>query len=331
MPVFNTISTLVSSTNITGGGDTSQPYSFQNWKTRNNSITSSDLTAQYNSYVTNWYINKGLSNAVSVNYVKEYYKTFLQTLGITARTTQEQDFFNAVDLNNDISLQATIVAYARRLKDISVYLANKRSHVSYTKLKNNLTGTSTSLERLFYSYILTAFTRKLTPDGVILNGFTIANPDILTSLPYLNVISTKFNIEVEELYDTNNYFDRDPSVSINTYTTVTPGVSSAFYTAGEYSVPEEYLIAQVVTAVATTNTLSMATTLPTYWTFTSDGTTTTYTLSNITSSRSSDYQVTIDGVTQTPDSSYSISTQNQTLTFNDIPPIGNTILIVKRY
>jgi len=75
----------------------------------------------------------------------------------------------------------------------------------------------------------------------------------------------------------------------------------------------------------------MATTLPTYWTFTSDGTTTTYTLSNITSSRSSDYQVTIDGVTQTPDSSYSISTQNQTLTFNDIPPIGNTILIVKRY
>jgi hypothetical protein len=330
MPVFNTISTLTSATNIVGGGDTSQPYSFQSWKIRNNGITAADLNAQYNSYVTNWYVNKGISNAVSVDYVKNYYKTFIQTLGITARTPQEQLFFNAVDINNDLSLQATIVAYARRLKDISVYIANRRSHISYSKLKNNLTGTGVSLERLFYSYILTAFTRKITPDGIILNGFTITNPDILTSLPFLNTISTQFNVEIEELYDTNNYFDRDPSVSINTYTTVTPGVSSAFYIAGEYSIPQEYLIAQVIAAVATTNTLSMATTLPTYWTFTSDGVTTTYTLSNITSSRASDYQVTIDGIVQTPDSSYFISLLNQTLTFNDIPPIGNIILIVKR-
>jgi len=329
MPVFNTISTLTSATNIVGG-DISQPYSFQSWKIRNNGITAADLNAQYNSYVTNWYVNKGLSSAVSVDYVKNYYKTFVQTLGITARTPQEQLFFNAVDINNDLSLQATIVAYARRLKDISVYIANRRNHISYSKLKNNLTGTGVSLERLFYSYILTAFTRKITPDGIILNGFTITNPDILTSLPFLNTISTQFNVEIEELYDTNNYFDRDPSVSINTYTTVTPGVSSAFYIAGEYSVPQEYLIAQVIAAVATTNTLSMATTLPTYWTFTSDGVTTTYTLSNIASSRASDYQVTIDGIVQTPDNSYSISLLNQTLTFNDIPPIGNIILIVKR-
>jgi len=332
MPVFNTISTLASASSVSGGGDSTQPYSFQDWRIRNNNITSSDLTAQYNAYVTSWYVNKGLSNAVSVNYVKNYYQTFLQTLGIVARTPEEQTFFSEVNINDNISLQATITAYARRLKDISVYLANKRNHISYTKLKNNLTGTSTSLERLFYNYLLTAFTRKVTPDGIILNGFTITNPDILTSLPYLNTVSSQFSIEIEELYDTNNYFDRDPSVSINTYTTTTTSeTSAAFYNAGEYNIPEEYLISQVVAAVATTNSLSMTTTLPTYWTFISDGATTTYTLSNITSSRASDYQVTIDGVTQTPDSSYTVSVQNQTLTFNDIPPIGNTILIVKRY
>ena len=331
MPVFNTINTLTSATNITGSGDTSKPYSFQEWKARNNNITSSELSAQYNSYITNWYVNKGLSNAISVNYVKDYYITFLKTLGITARTPEEQSFFNAVDLTDNISLQSTITGYARRLKDIAVYLANKRNHVVYAKLKNNLTGTSTSLERMFYSYILTAFTRKQTPDGQIINGFVITNPDILTSLPYLSSISNAFDVKIEELYDTGNYFDRDPSIPINTYTTVTPGTPETLYTAGEYSIPEDYLIAQVVAAVANTNTLSMATTLPTYWTFVSNGATTTYTLSNITSSHASNYQVTVDGVTQTPDTSYSISIQNQTITFSEPPPTGNTILIVKRY
>jgi len=331
MPVFNTINTLASAINVTGGADTTQPYSFQDWKQRNNNVNSIDLSAQYNNYVTSWYLNKGLSNAVSVNYVKEYYKTFLKTLGITARTPDEESFFNAVDINDDISLQAAIVGYARRLKDISVYLANKRNHVVYTKLKNNLVGTSASLERLFYNYILNAFTRKIAPDNIITTSFDITNPDILTSLPYINVIAGNFSVEIQELYDTNNYFDIDPSLSISTYTTVATGTPEALYSAGSYRLPEEYLIAQVVAAAAEANALLMATTLPTYWTFISDGVTTTYTLSNLTSSRASDYQVSVDGVMQTPDSSYTISIITQTITFLEPPPPNNLILIVKRY
>jgi hypothetical protein len=331
MPVFNTINTLASAINVTGGADTTQPYSFQDWKQRNNNVTSTDFTAQYSNYVTSWYLNKGLSNAISVNYVKEYYKTFLKTLGVTARTPDEKSFFNAVDINDDISLQAAIVGYARRLKDVSVYLANKRNHVVYTKLKNNLVGTSASLERLFYNYILNAFTRKIAPDNIITTSFDITNPDILTSLPYINVIAGNFSVEIQELYDTNNYFDRDPSLSISTYNTVASGTPEAFYSAGSYRLPEEYLIAQVVAAAAEANALLMATTLPTYWTFISDGVTTTYTLSNLTSSRASDYQVSVDGVMQTPDSSYIISIITQTITFLEPPPTNNLILIVKRY
>jgi len=331
MPVFNTINTLASATSVSGGGDISQPYSFQDWRARNNSISPVDATAQYNAYVTGWYLNQSLSNAVSVNFVKNYYINFLQILGITARTSQEQKFFTSVDINDDISLQATIIGYARKLKDVAVYLANKRNSVVYTKLKSNLTGTSTSLERLFYNYLLTAFTRKITPDGIITTSFAITDPDILTSLPYLNVISGNFSIEIQELYDTSNYFDRDPTMPISTYATVASGTPEALYTAGEYSIPEEYLIASVIEAVATANSLSMTTTLPTYWTFISDGATTTYTLTGITSFRASDYQVTVNGVTQTPDNSYTINVLNQTITFSNPPPPGNVILIVIRY
>ena len=75
----------------------------------------------------------------------------------------------------------------------------------------------------------------------------------------------------------------------------------------------------------------MTTTLPAYFTFTGDDSTTSFALTNITSSIASDYQVSIEGVMQTPDSSYTISTQNQSITFTEVPPANSIIVVVKRY
>lgn len=330
MAVFNTINTLTNTISTSGSKDTSAPYSFQDWKQRNSNIPPGDLFNQYNAYLKSWYTIRDVSNVVSINYVKDYYKTFLKTLGITARTAAEKELFENVEIDNDTSLQSVIVGYARRLKDITVYLANKRNDIYYSKLKNNLIGTSTSLERMFYYYILTAFTRKITPDGII-NSFIITSPDVLTSLPYLNTIASNFNIQIEEVYDTSNYFDRDPSVPISNYTTVAPDTSEALYNATIYSIPEEYLISSAVTAVATANSTSMATTLPSYFTFVGDGTTTTFALSNITSALASDYQVSVEGIIQTPNTSYTISSINQNVLFSEAPPSNGIIVIVKRY
>jgi hypothetical protein len=331
MAVFNTLNTLSNSTGTNTGEDYNAPYSFQDWKVRNTNIPPGDLFNQYNAYLKNWYINRNVANVVSTDYVKQYYKTFLRTLGITARTNAEKQLFENVDINDPSSLQSVIVGYARRLKDITVYLANKRNDIYYSKLKNNLTGTSTSLERMFYSYLLNAFTRKTTPDGIITTSFIVTSPDILDALPYLDTITQDFNIQIEEVYDTSNYFDRDPSVSISNYTATASGIPDALYSASSYSVPEEYLIASTIEAVAITNSTSMTTTLPAYWTFIGDGSTTTYALSNLTSDAAYTYQVTIEGVVQTPDESYTVSTVNQNIVFSEPPPVNGVIVIVKRY
>jgi hypothetical protein len=330
MAVFNTINTLTNTTSLSGARDINAPYNFQDWKARNSNIPPGDLTNQYNAYLKGWYTNRDVANVISIDYVKNYYKTFLRTLGFTSRTASEKELFENVEIEDSTSLQSVIVGYARRLKDIAVYIANKRNSVYYSKLKNNLTGTSTSLERLFYNYILTAFTRKITPDGVI-TSFIITSPDILESLPYLNTITSNFNIQIEEVYDTSNYFDRDPSVPISNYATIATGIPEALYSAGSYSIPEEYLIANVIQSVAIANSTSMATTLPTYFTFTGDGSTTTFTLSNITSSTASDYQVSVEGIIQAPDSSYTISSTNQNILFSEAPPLNSIIVVVKRY
>ena len=333
MAVFNTINTTVKPTDTTAV-DITQPYTFLEWKTRNSNISTGDAFSFYNSYLKTWYVARDTVNVVATNFVKDYYKVFLKTLGVTARTQDEKDLFENVNIDDNFSLQSTIVGYARRLKDVAVYLANKRNDIVYSKLKNNLTGTAPSLERLFYTYILTAFTRKISPDGLINNSFVITNPDILTSLPYLSVISNDFSIQTEEIYDTSNYFDRDPSknYTVNGITSTVNNTEDILRNnSGNYGIPEGYLIASVIAGVATTNTTSMASTLPAYFTFTGDNSTTSFVLADITSSTASDYQVSIEGVMQTPDNSYTISTQNQSITFTEAPPVNSIIVVVKRY
>jgi hypothetical protein len=331
MAAFNSINILTKATDQIGL-DTSQPYNFQQWRVRNTNVPPQDAFIQYDAYLRAWYIKRDTTNVVAVNYVKEAYKNFLKTLGVTPRNQQEKELFENVDFDNDISVQSAIAGFARKLKDVTVYLANRRNDILYSKLKDNITGTSVSLERLFYSYILTAFTRKTTPDGAITNSFVITNPDILTSLPFLSVIANNFSIQLEEIYDTNNYFDRDPSVPVTDYLANPNTVSTMdtiLLSAGEYSVPDDYLLATAAGAVVVASA-SMAT-APTYFTFIGDGTTTSFSINNITSSTASDYQVSVEGIVQTPDSSYTVSSINQTIVFSEPPPANSIIVIVIRY
>ncbi len=330
MAVINTISTFYKTSEAIPR-DIDQPYSYQDWKLRNPNVFAGEAVAVYNNYLKNWYAAKSTSNTVATDFITESYKTFLKSLGFSPRTEQEKSFFENVNVENNLSLQSVISGYAKKLKDISVYIASRRNLVAYSKLKNNLTGTSVSLERLFYFYILNSFTRKNTPDGTVLINFI--NPDIISSIPILENITDTFKVEIEELYDTSSYLDKDPRVSITTYTDILSSIPEALYEAGSYSL-NNTLIQELIdgSLVNTIVTLTMAATTSTnYFTFIGDGVTTTFSLNGITSSAASKYQVSIDGVVQTPDTVYTISSINQTITFVEPPPATTVIVVVKRY
>lgn len=330
MAVINTISTFYKTSEAIPR-DIDQPYSYQDWKLRNPNVIAGEAVTIYNNYLKNWYTAKSASNTVATDFITESYKTFLKSLGFSPRTEQEKNFFENVNVENKLSLQSVISGYAKKLKDISVYIASRRNLVAYSKLKNNLTGTSVSLERLFYFYILNSFTRKNTPDGTVLINFI--NPDIISSIPILEDITDTFKVEIEELYDTSNYLDKDPSVNITTYTDILSSIPEALYEAGSYSL-NNTLIQELIdgSLVNTIVTLTMAASTSTnYFTFIGDGVTTTFSLNGITSSAASKYQVSIDGVIQTPDTVYTVSSINQTITFVEPPPATTVIVVVKRY
>jgi hypothetical protein len=338
MPVFN-INDLSKPTTASKESDTGNPYSFQEWKSRHTNIDSSAQIEQYNTYLKGWYKTNAAKSSVNTAYVKKLYINFLKQLGLTTRNEEEQQFFSTIDYNNDFDLQSAVVYYARKLKDISRYLAERREHVVYSKLKYNLQGTSGYLERLFYNYILSVYTQRPDSNNT---GLIVTEGNLVPYLPSLDSISDSFSIEIEELYDTKNYFDRDPSLDISNYTTFSDGISAKLYETCFYEVPAEYLLGLILQSLAAANTLS-----PCYgvtgfvgtsvnnnmaesnvYIYTGDGSSTSFTLKGITESAASKYRVSIDGVLQTPNNAYTISVQNNSITFTSIPPVGTEIVII---
>jgi len=338
MPVIN-IQSLAKPTTLATQTDTGNPYSFQQWKQYNSNIDAASQIAQYNAYLKSWYANRANNPQVMYQYVKNLYINFLQQLGLSTRTPEEQAFFSSVNYSDDLDLQSAVQYFARKLKDVSRYIAGKRNNIGYSKLKYNLIGTNDYLETLFYSYILNVFTIKPDPSNVV-----ITNGDLLQYLPNLEDIKDTFSVEIEELYDTANYADRDPSVDISQYTTFAPNVSADLYQTSFYEAPSQYLLSLIIQALNTANTLnpcygvsgfvgttvsnnSMAT-LSNVYVYTGDGISTTYNLTGITNSDASQYRVTIDGLLQTPGVAYNISTQNGSITFTGQPPQGSEVVIV---
>ncbi|NBW33464.1 MAG: hypothetical protein EBR30_00115 [Cytophagia bacterium] len=339
MPVFN-INDLSKPTTSSREADTGNPYSFQEWKSRHTNIDSNAQVEQYNTYLKNWYKANAAKPSANIEYVKRLYINFLKQLGLTTRTTEEQQFFSTIDYNSNLDLQAAIVYYARKLKDVSRYLAERRGNVVYSKLKYNLQGTSGYLERLFYNYILSVYTQRSDSNNT---GLIVTEGDLIPYLPKLSDISDSFSIEIEELYDTKNYFDRDPSLDISNYTTFSNGISANLYKTSFYEVPSEYLLGLIIQALSEANTLNpcygvtgfVGTTVnntnmaeSNVYIYTGDGVSTTFTLKGITQTAPSKYRVSIDGVLQTPGTGYSISVQNASITFTGVPPADTEVVII---
>ena len=340
MAVIN-LQSLTKPTSLTTEQDSGNPYSFQQWKQNHSNIDPRAATEQYNEYLKNWYKNRANNPANMLAYVKTLYINFLKQLGLTARNPEEQLFFSNVNYDDNLDLQGAIRYYARKLKDVSRYLAERRNNIVYSKLKYNLLGTNSYLESLFYSYILSVYTQKADNTGVL--GLVISNGDLVQYLPNLTDISDTFSVEIEELYDTANYFDRDPTVNISNYTNFAPGLSAQDYKTSLYEAPTEYLLNLIIQAINAANTLN-----PCYgvsgfvgtsvsnsnmaannvFVYTGDGNSSTFGLPGITNSDATVYRVSIDGLLQTPNYAYTISVQNKNIVFTGIPPVGSEIVIL---
>lgn len=193
-------------------GDTNQPYNYLEWKKRAGIIKPDQLFNAYNDYVRTWYNKRNVVRSVPSSHVlKQEYIKLLKQLTLSFTDDEETRFLTNLDYDNDVDLAIAVPYFARQLKQVVIYLAQKRETAKATKLKYSMTGTSQAIEKVLYQHLLTAFTKKKY-------ATRIYDPEFYAVLPQLSAVNSYLSVEVEELYDESNYFDRDTAVSLSAYT-----------------------------------------------------------------------------------------------------------------
>lgn len=203
--------------------DLNSPYSFQEWLERNTGILPDKEQLQYENYVKRWYKNKE-EEVPTKQTVKEDYIQLLKQLTLAFKSEADALWTTDINFDDPNEIEQVIPFYASKLKEIAIYLINKREAVRRAKLKYNMTGTYPALERIFHEYLLKAFTKRQFPGNEYIT--TITDVSVLNVIPELSAVRSGFQIFVEELYDDASYFDRDPTLPVSSYFTFDANVST---------------------------------------------------------------------------------------------------------
>ena len=202
------------------GDDISTPLTFKEWYGRNVGIIPGEEYIQYNNYLKNWYTNRYTSTDNTTN-TKESYINLLKQLKVILVNDAEYGWIQNIDLDNDLELEDSIPYFAKKLKEIAIYLVNKREAIKKAKLKYNMVGSKQSIERLFYEYLLKAFTKR----DYVLN---VPEQSAIDTFPELSAVNKGFQIQIQEIYDDTSYFDKDPLVPVSAYFDLTQSTSSYY-------------------------------------------------------------------------------------------------------
>lgn len=191
---------------------TQAPLSYLEWLRYQSAVVPENTQELYLGYIQKWYKNQKGKDDTTKNDIKKQFIQLAKDLSFLFASSEISDpFLKNIDYNNDEDLIYAIPFFAQKLKQIAIVLQNKRENVKRAKLKYNLAGSNEGVEKLLYEYVLRGFTNAE-------NSITqVPASPLLTLFPDLTSVKDNFFIEVEELHDTQTYYDSDPSIDISSY------------------------------------------------------------------------------------------------------------------
>lgn len=184
------------------------PLSYQEWLSSNVGIIPGQAEAQYNAYLHSFYGTKKENLNVSSNKIKEDYIALLKRLQVIFKDDEEFNRVAKINFESETELKIAIPYFARKLKEIALFYISKREALKKTKLKYNLVGSTDAVEKILHEYLLEAFTKKE-------HAVTVQDKDLFDHIPALSSVKANFSIQVNELYDMVNYFDKEYSTQNN--------------------------------------------------------------------------------------------------------------------
>jgi hypothetical protein len=229
---FNSIQVINSITNNLNDEkrDLNSPFTFLEFLNYANILTKeqSELIL-YRKYLKQWENQTNIKLASINSDIREQFITFLSDIRLKFSSKEEQRFFNNIDLSNDEQLTIAVPFFASKIKEISLYFANKRNEIpkslEYIKTKGSPRGVE--------SFIKDQFINLYTGDDII-PGLT-APSDLISFFKNIE-------IEIENQYDTfNDYYDLDPTKPFSFYDTIS-GNRFDYFTSNTNTISSNYFL-----------------------------------------------------------------------------------------
>ena len=210
--------------------DLNSPFTFLEYLNYGDILTKEiNEIGEYQQYLKRWENTTNIS-LVSINSdIRAQFISFLSEIRLTFTTPEESRYFDNLDLNDNEQLSIAIPFFTTKIKEISLYFAEKREEVSknldYIKTKGSGSGVDKFIEQALQSLYV---------------GDDI--PPGLTVPKDIGEFLKNIEIEVENQYDTfNDYYDLDPDKSPTFYDTVS-GNRFDFFTSNTNVISASYFL-----------------------------------------------------------------------------------------
>ena len=199
--------------------NTTSPLSYQDWSNQQGAYA--DLSQQnYLNYLNSWYSFNNKLKSSAIPSTREQYIQLVKDLIFLFNSDERDQFLSQIDYDNNEDLIYVIPYLAHKLKEITQVISQKREEIKKAKTKHTLIGSNIGLESILYQYVLSNFTNKQY-------SYTrIPVSPLANYYPQLSSVNSDFFVEIEELYDSNNYFDSDPSIPISEYVDLNAAATS---------------------------------------------------------------------------------------------------------
>jgi len=191
--------------------DYNRPFTFLEWSAANPSIASTIAKKVYEEYVSGWYNNR-YDKTTASELLKSQYRQVIERLQFVFKDDPELKKIANANLDDPYDLEILIPVVSKKLRDIALYYVDQRANAKKSKIKYNMAGSSSALEKLFYEYILKNYTASKYQTTVI-------EQSAFANLPQLSAIKDDFKIVIQELYDTSIYQDKNPKTTYSDITT----------------------------------------------------------------------------------------------------------------
>ena len=186
--------------------DESKPLSYRDWLA-SSGLSHTDDYDGYSKYLIKWYDSKKLPQ----NNIRSEYIQLLKEINFVFNNEKRDRFLGSINFNDTVDLINALPYFTSKIKEIAKSFNDKRNAIKKSKLKYSLISSKKGVETLLYEYVLNSFTSK--------NGISpVPHKELSGIIPELKNVNSYFYIEVEELYDKTNYYDRSSKLSPDNYT-----------------------------------------------------------------------------------------------------------------